>query len=382
MILHGDCLDQLKNLSDNSVDSVVTDPPYGWRFMGKAWDGADIDKVAKAKERGGVMADGRTRAARDLPAESAGTYDQSLEGNEAFCAWTEIYARELLRVMKPGAHALIFCGPRTYHAMAMGVERAGFEIRDQLQWLFGSGFPKSHNIGNGIGTALKPANEPIVLARKPLEKGLTVAENVLKWGVGGLNIDVSRIASENNEHFRALVKKAPDSKKVTYEGQAYKNEFQPTNSAQGRWPANLILDETAAEMLDEQSGERKSRGEYKNFKPTAKGIFQAGVPTAGTENKYANETGGASRFFYVAKASKRERNAGMGEQTNGHPTVKPLKLMEYLIKLITPPQSTVLDPFMGSGSTGVAAVKNGFKFIGIEMNEEYVEIAKRRITNG
>lgn len=342
MILHGDCLERLKELEENSVDSVVTDPPYGWRFMGKAWDGADIEKMAKAAtgKQPRLCADGKTRKPRENCAGiAAGKYDNSLTGNQSFQVFTESYAKELYRVLKPGGHMLIFCGPRTYHRMASGVEDAGFEIRDQLQWLFGSGFPKSHNIGNGIGTALKPANEPIVLARKPLEKGLTVAQNVLKWGVGGLNIDVSRIGTENetDDLFRSRQGGFAADSNIYSNDPKFKIQTTPP---QGRWPANLILDETAAEMLGEPS-----------------------------------------RFFYCAKASKSERNAGLVTSVgaNIHPTVKPIKLMEYLCRLITPPGATILDPFCGSGSTGVAAFKNNFKFIGIEMNEEYVEIAKRRI---
>jgi len=308
--------------------------------------------------------------------------------------------------------------------MAFGVERAGFEIRDQLQWIFGSGFPKSHNIdkaidkllgakreviatkdigpdmrgGNfenaegrmiaditkpatpeayrykGWGTALKPANEPIVLARKPLEKGLTVAENMLKWGVGGLNIDESRIGS--NPGYKYPNGPGGNSFSVGEGNDGTRTE--PVESTQGRWPANLLLDERAAQMLDEQSGNCKSTGGSqikRQQKENAQGWCIAdkrgeiNAPDTGF-----GDTGGASRFFYVAKASKRERGQG-----NSHPTVKPIRLMEYLCKLITPPGGLILDPFCGSGSTGVAAFKNGFQFIGIEMNEEYCEIARRRI---
>lgn len=239
MILHGDCLEKLKELDENSIDSVCTDPPYGWRFMGKAWDDADIlVKSSQAKRPGEtyVGTDGITRQTRADASMAAGKYDQSLEGNEAFCAWTEMYARELLRVLKPGAHALIFCGPRTYHAMAFGVERAGFEIRDQLQWLFGSGFPKSYN-GEWGGTALKPANEPICLARKPLSEK-TVKANFEKWGVGGLNIEASRIGTELVEKGRANRGKHKSTAMNELRGQN-----MVCGEAQGRWPANLLLDE-------------------------------------------------------------------------------------------------------------------------------------------
>lgn len=417
MILHGDCLERLRELDDNSVDAVVTDPPYGLKFMGKKWD-------------------------YDLPSKEI---------------WMEVF-----RVLKPGAHLLSFGGTRTYHRMVVAIEDAGFDIRDQLQWLYGSGFPKSHDISKAIdkkfgaerevirtvehhdirngslvgkvgkvetqitapatpeayrykgwGTALKPANEPIVLARKPLEKGLTVAENMLKWGVGGLNIDESRIEAadqlaleknwENNDHGKI----ARDGGKL---GAIDLRDRAP----QGRWPANLLLDETAAQMLDEQSiaggihspGKPRAAGSAKQTKTGENATsWDCGhSPNNGVRLDDGNKIG-ASRFFYVAKASKRERNAGLefidkpltkhdarpadwenadwkSRGGNHHPTVKPIKLMEYLCKLITPPGGTILDPFCGSGSTGVAAFKNNFKFIGIEMNEEYVAIAKKRIECG
>lgn len=342
-------------MPENSVDAVVTDPPYGLKFMGKKWD-------------------------YDVPKKEM---------------WLEV-----LRVLKPGGHLLSFGGTRTYHRLACSIEDAGFEIRDQIQWLYGSGFPKSHNIGDGRGTALKPANEPIVLARKPLEKGLTVAENVIKWGCGALNIDGSRIGTDTIK-----ISKGKGFGDAGIYGTGI-NTSTANTEHQGRWPANLLLDEVAAEMLDEQSGVspsnfRKQKGGTRAFwNNGSKEIGEGGQPDAG----------GASRFFYVAKASKRERNAGLEgmperesskldggayvrsggvahkgldstqiKSANHHPTVKPIKLMEYLCKLITPPGGVILDPFMGSGSTGVAAKNLNFKFIGIEMNEEYVEIAKKRI---
>jgi len=339
VILHGDCFDQMKLLSDNSVDSIVTDPPYGLSFMGKKWD-YDVPSVA---------------------------------------IWIES-----LRVLKPGGHLLSFGGTRTFHRLACNIEDAGFEIRDQIQWLYGSGFPKSHNLKDewqGWGTALKPANEPICLARKPLEKGLTVAENVQKWGCGAINVDASRIAGA----IPVVPQPKFNSTGAIYNMKTDEGRNGEMSRAEGRWPANVLFDEEAAEMLDAQVGDN------------------------------------VSRFFYVAKASKRERNAGLevaskfnseiesaslnrddsgnpntrGRKANPidcitqnkklhkdgnfHPTVKPIKLMEYLIKLITPPNGTVLDPFMGSGSTGVAAKRLGFGFVGIERELEYVEIAQKRI---
>jgi DNA modification methylase len=391
VILTGDCLNKLKELADNSVDSVVTDPPYGWSFMGKAWDNFEIEK--------------RRQQEFARPPRKDGLYNQSLEGNRQFQAFTESYARELFRVLKPGGHMLVFCGPRTYHRMASGVEDAGFEIRDQLQWLFGSGFPKSHNLGGGIGSALKPANEPIVLARKPLSEK-TLKANHERWGVGGLNIDQSRIDSPD-ANANAIQRSAKAGLSGLW-GQD--NHEQPTYNAQGRWPANLLLDEVAAEMLDQQVAETMPgmhvAGNKKlgNARKTQDSIFGMGSNDGPvTLFDSADTKPLASRFFYCAKSSKAERNAGLegmpekatndGREKdidnayqrgttlrqNTHPTVKPIKLMEYLIKLICPPGGVILDPFCGSGSTLVAAKRLGFKFIGIEMSPEYVEIAEKRI---
>lgn len=354
MILTGNSLEVLKELPENSIDSVVTDPPYGLSFMGKKWD-------------------------YDVPS-------------------VELW-REVLRVLKPGGHLLSFGGTRTYHRLVVNIEDAGFEIRDQIMWLYGSGFPKSMNLKGehqGWGTALKPANEPICVARKPLEKSLTVAENVLKWGTGALNIDASRISGQK----RSPEFKNPKSE-LGYHGGSANSNLVGWDASQGRWPANLLLDETAAEMLDEQSGVSK---EPLRVEQVDKSIW-------GTSNKSFKgvrghgDSGGASRFFYVAKASKRERNAGLEEmpekttddgreksidnpylrgetkRQNSHPTVKPIKLMEYLCRLVTPPNGVILDPFTGSGSTGVAAIQLGYQFIGIELDPAYAEIAEKRIAS-
>lgn len=357
-------MEVLRRLPENSIDSVVTDPPYGLSFMGKKWD-------------------------HDVPS-------------------VEIW-REVFRVLKPGGHLLSFGGTRTYHRMVLAVEESGFEIRDQLQWIFGSGFPKSHNLPGGIGTALKPANEPIVLARKPLIG--TVAKNIEKFRTGGINIDASRIASKPIKTIQGGKKinggnfNAPEGN-----GEDRRNEF--VNTA-GRWPANVLFDEEAALMLDEQSGFLHGAGNKRPMKQTkTKSMFLSDNHSDGTNpNYHADHGGGASRFFYCAKTSKRERNFGLegmpekmtgisgGAQSQGigydacqgiglnrvtakknhHPTVKPIKLMQYLVRLVTPSNGTVLDPFMGSGSTGIACIKEKFDFIGIEMNEEYLEIANKRI---
>ena len=382
----GDCLEVLKTIPDNSIDSVVTDPPYHLTsskgdkkgFMGKDWDGGDIAF--------------RTDV------------------------WSECY-----RVLKPGGHLLAFSHSRTYHRMAVAIEDSGFDIRDQIMWIYGSGFPKSHNIGKAIdkiqgnervigkskgtfvssggqlngentrterfeskgnsdyegwGTALKPAHEPIVMARKPLSEK-SIAENVLKWGTGGINIDECRIGSE----VRTTPIHSDDVKDDTTLFGLHKTiQHERVETTEGRFPANIILDEEAGKVLDEQSGYGKGQ---KNPK------VQKGSKRYG-ENQFANggmlvkdgwvsstydDKGGASRFFYCPKTSKKEK----GEENN-HPTVKPLKLMEYLIKLVTPKGGVVMDCFMGSGSTGVAARNLGFKFIGIEREQEYMDIAKQRIT--
>jgi site-specific DNA-methyltransferase (adenine-specific) len=389
-LLLGDCRDRLKELPDNSIDSIVTDPPYELGFMGKSWDASGV------------------------------AYDVRV--------W-----QECLRVLKPGGHLLSFGGSRTYHRMACAIEDAGFQIRDQIMWVYGSGFPKSLNISKAIdkaagaerevigvrtdgmsatamkpdkgwnansmgsvlditapataeakewdgwGTALKPAHEPIVLARKPLVG--TVANNVLTYGTGGINIDGCRVGTtdeissttNNNIRGNAYASETADRERDT--------TYIPNTL--GRFPANFIHD-GSDEVLE---------------------LFPSDKP---------NQS--AARFFYCAKASKKDRNEGLdgfeekqtlggggltaeikedgsyetasaggkfgsvkAKQTNHHPTVKPTDLMRYLCKLVTPPNGTVLDPFTGSGSTGKAAVLEGFNFIGVEQSQEYIAIAEARI---
>lgn len=400
LIKCGDLFEFLKTLEENSIDSVVTDPPYGWRFMGKAWDVFDIEKGRKSEFQRPPRKDGKSRGQGD-PSLVAGSYDLSNEANQNFQSWTEGWAKEALRVLKPGGHMLAFCGPRTYHRMASGVEDAGFEIRDQLQWLFGSGFPKSLNLGNGFGTGLKPANEPILLARKPISES-TIAKNVQKWGTGGINIDGCRISG--------AIPVVPNPK-FNSTGQIYNMKTGEGRNGEmsrpeGRFPANLILDETAAEMLDEQSaplmhsaGKTRSGGKAIQF-------GEGGLLAMGNHDGNGvrfGDSGGASRFFYVAKASKSERNAGLegaleqrvngGRQTeidnpfqrgeilrqNTHPTVKPIKLIQYLVRLITPPNGLVLDCFLGSGTTAIACEREGFRSVGCELDPAYFNIIIGRI---
>jgi site-specific DNA-methyltransferase (adenine-specific) len=332
--------------------------------------------------------------------------------------------QECLRVLKPGGHLLAFAGSRTYHRMAVRIEDAGFDIRDQIMWIYGSGFPKSHNVGKSIdkmqgnqrqvvaeekgtykldnaiknaavygkqnqkmtddgyeiktitkgnsvgegwGTALKPAHEPIVMARKPIEG--TVAENTLQYGVGGLNIDGTRIGNEVRTTPIHSTDKKEDN---TLFGLHATIQHHREETTQGRWPANVILDEEAGQILDEQSGKSSSK-KRTNFKKDNT-IWQENTGETDTMSGGFNDEGGASRFFYCPKASKKDRDEG-----NIHPTVKPTDLMKYLIRLVTPKDGIVLDPFMGSGSTGKAAMQEGMWFVGIEREKEYFEIAKQRI---
>ena len=467
-IYHGDSVDVMRDMPSDSVDSIVTDPPYGLSFMGKKWD-------------------------YDVPS-------------------VQLWA-EALRVLKPGGHLLSFAGSRTYHRMAVNIEDAGFEIRDQIMWIYGSGFPKSLDISKAIdkrggaqvawfgpwfrawreenkvtqkevavlfpsksggltgcvanwelglnmptveqfntirdrfdlpfdsveeaerevvgkdknwgkagtvplsgykefditatateaakqwdgwGSNLKPAHEPIVVARKPLIG--TVAENVLRHGTGGINIDGSRVGEggDKSEHFGSIDK----SECNIHEG-GIKTRI-PTDNSKGRFPANIIFDPEAAEILDRQSGELHGAGNVKPMKQTKTASdFCRPNHADGTNPDYFGDSGGASRFFYCAKASKQDRDEGlklmklqiaggmsgrndgsMGSITlskNIHPTVKPTDLMQYLVRLVTPPGGITLDPFMGSGSTGKAAVRERFKFIGIEREAEYIPISIARI---
>lgn len=365
-ILEGDCLELLKTLEENSVDSVVTDPPYELGFMGKSWDSTGI-------------------------------------------AFNSDVWKEALRVLKPGGYLLAFSGSRTYHRIAVAIEDAGFEIRDQIMWVYGSGFPKSMNIALalekkgidptdfvGWGTALKPAHEPIVMARKPLI-GIIV-DNISTWGTGGINIDESRISGEP-----VVINKLEEWSGF---GRTIEPEYEQKVSSKGRFPANLIHDgsEEVVELFPQSKG-----GIYPPVRGSSGiGAFSQGETHEDKPNqaRAMGDSGSAARFFYCAKANSKDRNEGLDDfetkqqdlsrkagnpggdnprnrgvnkRKNHHPTVKPNDLMRYLVKLVTPKNGTVLDPFAGSGSTGKAAVIDGFNFIGIEMNSEYVAIAKARI---
>lgn len=456
MIHHGDCLDILKSLPNDSVHSLVTDPPAGISFMNKSWD----------DDKG---------------------------GRDEWIKWLSEVMQECMRVMKPGAHGLVWALPRTSHWTATALENAGFEIRDIINHLFGSGFPKSLNISKAIdkmngderiiigqdflanqnggrrnsehtskfgtprsvvynytvsnsndgkqwegwGTALKPACEHWILIRKPLAEK-NIALNVIKHSCGGINIDESRIYPvKNDDYGRSCANsRGTVNSHNGFEGKAFKISERSGYYAhsQGRFPSNLILSHSEGCVF---KGEKKVKGSNpvkpgggvadKKYSPETMFVGlgerecfdytnndgtetvadyectencavrqldeQSGVLKSGSRlgessanndrifklhgNKCEASEGGASRFFYCAKVSPSERNEGVNK--NHHPTVKSIKLMTYLIKLITPAEGTVLDPFMGSGSTGIAAIKSNFNFIGIEKELEYFEIAKARI---
>jgi len=410
VILHGDCLEIMPTLADNPVDAIITDPPYGLKFMGKDWD-------------------------------------HSIPGVHFWL--------EALRVAKPGCHLLAFGGTRTFHRLACAIEDAGWEIRDTVMWVYGSGFPKSHDVGKAVdksqgnnrevlgevrklqsygyegnsvfggdvdrqgkmkitrgtsawegwGTALKPAWEPIILARKPIEG--TVAENVQKWGCGALNIDGCRVGVSEQDRVAAK-----NSTRGPVAGRGYVGDFglkcnyeSVQYHKSGRWAANLIHD--GSDEVLELFPQSKSTGGINPITTNTKFGQTSNRPQV--PFNFA-DSGSAARFFYCAKASKADRDEGCegmelvtkpahmrtangtGEKSmkeggfpetirhNHHPTVKPIALMRYLCRLVTPPGGLVLDPFCGSGSTGKAAALEGFRFIGIEKELEYVEIAKRRIS--
>lgn len=378
-IIHANCLDVLRDMNENCVDALETDPPYGLSFMNKKWD-------------------------REIP------------GPE--------YWSEILRVLKPGAHGVVMSAPKNYHRLACVLEDVGFELRDQILWLYGNGFPKSHNVALGIdkhfgyknrgqaiptassyqacdhnldykltsnpvdryeaqseeakqyegyGTALKPAYEPIALIRKPLEG--TVAQNVLKWGVGALHIDVCRIGNEDNK-------------------------------TKGRWPANICHDgsDEAIEKMNIQGGYTKSP-KFIQRKFNSDNIYNLGIKTNFNFEKVLgmNDEGYVSRYFYCSKASRKERELGLHDldpinvtdgrkkttdnpyqrgktkRLNTHPTVKPISLCRWLSRLICPPGKLIIDPFTGSGSFGCAAALEDFDWIGMEIEEESAILAEKRI---
>lgn len=423
ILYHGDALAVLSTLPDASVDAVVTDPPYGLEFMGKEWDapwtekGINSDAAFTSVE----MSDGFKRLPRPSFTGSTNPTCLNCKGRQrgrrdgtalvptcvceaprfpnvravemrAFQAWCTGWAAECLRVLKPGGHLLAFGGTRTWHRLTVAVEDAGFEIRDSIAWLYGSGFPKSLNLvddegeRSGWGTALKPAHEPIIMARKPLVG--TVAANVSAHGTGALNVDGCRILTtdalgggQNTGNVKAAHEgwNRPWMDDPRALAAAAARSVVATSKAEtlGRWPANVALDESQAAALDEQSGlltsganptrrgSDKFRDTYGEF--TGQEVCR---PARGVD------AGGASRFFYVAKADSAER-----VRVNGiaHPTVKPLALMRWLVRLVTPPGGTVLEPFAGSGTTVEACVLEGFGCVAVEREGEYLPLIRQRI---
>ena len=361
LLLNGDCIEQMQKLKDEGklVDSVVTDPPYHLTSIVERYGKKGS---APAKDKDGLY----QRQAR-------GFMGKEWDGGDiAFRTDTWKLAYDLL---KPGGHLLAFSASRNYHRMAVAIEDAGFEIRDQIMWIYGSGFPKSLNIGDGWGTALKPAHEPIVMARKPLEG--TNVDNVLKYGTGGINIDGCRIQGDDTGGERKITtRKSRDENNVwTDENSGMKQEENHFADAdpKGRYPANLMHD-----------GLQEDWARYFYCPKTSSAERNRGLDDFDT--KKMGMSGGAQKYSHRGLLEHNRYNKGQDiglnrviERKNTHPTVKPQELMKYLCRLVTPKGGVVLDPFMGSGSTGMAAKDEGFDFIGIEKEKEYFEIAEARI---
>lgn len=378
-VLLGDNVELLELWNENSIDAIVTDGPYGLGFMGKSWDVFAPETVARQLRR-----DTRSTIRREMgwedapsPAMAAARYDLSAASNRRFQDWTQRWAEALLRVAKPGAHLAAFGGTRTAHRLAAGIEDAGWEIRDALMWLHGSGYPKSLNLPEGRGTALKPAWEPIILARKPLD-GL-VGENVAAYGTGTLEIDACRIPADRKGGYNGHEVRQLDGDRTPDDRAALAVRAGDPNDGKGRWPANVVLDEEAAQLLDAQSGVLRSGKVTKVYEPRMATSAALGDKLRKLDPSMVfSDAGGASRFYYCAKASKSERTCG-GLVENPHPTVKPLSLMRWLVKLVTPPGGIVLDLFSGSGTTLVACELEGRPFVGIDKVPEYVRTAQQRV---
>ena len=451
-ILTGDCREVLPAMEPNSVDAIVTDPPYALGFMGRKWDTFAPANAARIREQSGDREiDERNpnlKGRGHRPAFGAAVeYDRTPGSNARFQEWCREWAAQAIRVLKPGGYMLVCMSPRTQHRAVCGFEDAGFEILDQIKWLYGQGMPKSVDVGRAIdmdiceepgrhwmrklpeekkrlpndhvcvetdagrewagwGTGLRPSYEPVCVAKKPT-KG-TIARNVQKHGTGGINVDACRLGDSGGTRGAT----AGPSTGIYGDGFNGKAAGVPVPGL-GRWPPNVAMDESAAAMVDEQSGvltsganptrrnSDKSRDIYSAFKGQ-----EECTPARG------KDIGGASRFFYCQKTSRSEREAGCehlpiksaGELTGGreegsegiksgragagrssdgrrnhHPTVKPIRFMRWLVRLVTPPEGIVLDPFTGSGTTGIACELEDFSYIGIEKEAEYVPIAEARI---
>jgi len=367
LLINADSIIELNKMEENIFGSCVIDPPYGINFLGKEWDKFTSDKINNVP----------TNYSVPMPLEAP---SPKLVESKCYQEWCYCWAKEVLRVIKPGGHLLSFCSTRMYHRLVTALENAGWEIRDTLAWMYGTGFPKSTNVALGVDKlmgcsnrghrieyrnkqtgkvrcdgdtppkyqartseakgwegfeiALKPAMELICLARKPLSEK-SIATNVLKWGTGGLNIDGCRI--------------------------------KDTSDNSNRWPANVIMDKEAGKILDFQHKTLPSR------------FFYCPKPNNAEKNAGLEDMPKVRRDVIKGKEKNVMSKKSVLPQQNSHPTIKPVTLLRYLCRLVTPPNGVVLDCFMGSGSCGIAAYEEGFKYVGIEMQKEYFEIAKKRI---
>lgn len=359
---HGDCLAVMDMMASASVDAIVTDPPYHLTSVVKRFGKPESAPAKFGSD--GIFA----RASR-------GFMGKEWDGGDV--AFRPETWAEALRVLKPGGHVLAFGGTRTYHRLAAAIEDAGFEIRDMISWLYGTGFPKSHNQPGGWGTALKPACEPIVLARKPLTG--TVAANVLTHGTGALNVDGCRVGDEvRHAAFTSLAPCSGNKLGHADTAEARRGTQGAPKEYVGRWPANVVhdgSDEVLAAFPDAPGQQGVVTG-LESSSPFAN--VYGDIPKRAGRAEPRRDSGLAARFFYSAKASRADRADGL-DGRNPHPTVKPTALMQWLVRLVTPPGGVVLDPFAGSGSTGRAALLEGFRFVGIEKDPEYIDIARRRI---
>jgi site-specific DNA-methyltransferase (adenine-specific) len=380
-LYRGDCLEVLPVLDEASIDSVVCDPPYHLTSIVKRFGAEGAAPALSQSQRRwakiGANLAGLDPNGNPKPDQygrlSKGFMGKQWDGGDI--AFQPAVWAEVMRVLKPGGHLIAFGGTRTYHRMACAIEDAGFEIRDQIGWCYGSGFPKSHDVSKGIdrmwqgwGTALKPAWEPIVLARKPLSEK-TVAANVLKWGTGAINVDGCRIGTGEP---RQSMTGGMGRKASPVYGSFARDSVQDIVTTQGRWPANLIHDgseEVLAGFPDSAGAMGAVRGTEKPKQGTAVyGDYGLRPP-----QDIRGDSGSAARFFYCAKASSKDR------ADSKHPTVKPLALMQYLVRLVTPKGGTVLDPFAGTGTTGESAWREGFRAVLIERENEYQEDIVRRM---
>jgi site-specific DNA-methyltransferase (adenine-specific) len=357
-LLRGDCLELLPTLEEGSIDSCVTDPPYHLTSITKRLGSKDAAPIQFGSDGAYARA-------------SKGFMGKQWDGGD-IAFRPEVWA-EVLRVLKPGAHLLAFSGTRTYHRMACAIEDAGFEIRDQIGWCYGSGFPKSHNIGNGWGSALKPAWEPIVLARKPLSES-SIAANVLKHGTGGINVDGCRVGVDTSDLAMMQGRSGKRTSGNLYPSRGNGESWEPQSA--GRWPANLIHDGSEEVVSGFPDVGKSSGGCGDASKKTALAGHVYGDYSGETLGQNAGglgDSGSAARFFYTAKADTNDR---LGSK---HPTVKPIDLIQYLARLITPRGGTIIDPFAGTGTLGEAAFREGFEAVLIEREPEYQADIERRM---